>query len=95
MKKIIIAFILVLMAVLFIACDSSKAAAGNTAEHKGINESAVSSEIISAILGSYSQRSFKEGVVPPEALETILNCAQKAPSAGNAQPWHFTVITNN
>ena len=95
MKKITIAFILVLMTVLFITCDSSKTADKNISGQIDINGSAVSSDLINTILASYSQRSFKEGVVPPDAIETILNCAQKAPSAGNGQPWHFTVITNN
>ena len=31
--------------------------------------------------------------VEPEKLERILEAARLAPSACNAQPWHFTVIT--
>ena len=94
-KNIIVLIVTIIVTMFFITCDSSKTAAENTAGQIGINETAVSSELINAILGSYSQRSFKEGVVPPDAIEAILNCAQKAPSAGNGQPWHFTVITNN
>ena len=89
MKKLLIVLFLISAAVCFITCNSSKA------EKDGGAEEAVSSYLINTILGSYSERSFKEGVVPDDMIETILNCAQKAPSAGNAQPWHFTVITNN
>ena len=90
MKKQIAAFLLtIILAVCFIACDASKPAAENGAEHD------ISSDLINAIMGSYSERSFKEGEVPYDILETILYCGQKAPSAANAQPWHFTVITNN
>jgi len=96
MKKQLVVFLLTIaVTVFFTACNSSKNTAQNAAGQSGMNEAAVSSDLINTILGSYSQRSFKEGVVPPDALETILNCAQKAPSAGNGQPWHFTVITNN
>jgi len=58
-------------------------------------ELAVSSEAIDAIMSSYSGKSFKEGAVPDDALEAILQSGQKAPSATNAQPWHFTVIRNS
>jgi len=58
-------------------------------------ELAVSSDTIDAIMNSYSGKTFKEGVVPDDALEAILQSGQKAPSAMNAQPWHFTVIKNN
>ena len=89
MKKLLIVLLLITAAFCFITCNSSKA------ENDGSAEEAISSGLINAILGSYSERSFKEGVVPDEMIETILKCAQKAPSAANAQPWHFTVITNN
>ena len=56
---------------------------------------AVSSDAIDAIMASYSGKSFKEGVVPDDVLDTILQSGQKAPSATNAQPWHFTAIKNS
>ena len=58
-------------------------------------ELAVSSDLIDAIMSSYSGKSFKEGAVPDDVLEAILQSGQKAPSATNAQPWHFTVIKNS
>ena len=90
MKKLLaILFLSIAVTAFFFACNPA------TAEQSSISEEDVSSNLINAILGSYSARAFKEGVVPDDMIETILNCAQKAPSAGNAQPWHFTVITDN
>ena len=57
-------------------------------------ELAVSSDLIDMIMTTYSARSFKEGAVSDEIIEVILQCGQKAPSAANGQPWHFTVIKN-
>lgn len=39
-----------------------------------------------------SVRSFKEGTVPREALEAILDCARWAPSASNTQPVSWIVV---
>ena len=36
----------------------------------------------------------KERPVEPEKLERILEAARLAPSACNAQPWRFVVITD-
>lgn len=58
-------------------------------------ELTVSSNTIDMIMSSYSGKTFKEGSVPDDALEAILQSGQKAPSAMNAQPWHFTVIKNS
>ena len=55
----------------------------------------VSSDMIDAIMRTYSGKSFKEGSIPDDLLEAILYSGQKAPSATNAQPWHFTVIKNS
>ena len=44
----------------------------------------------------YSQRQFtryKTDTVPREAIDKIIDAATKAPSGGNAQPWHFIAIT--
>jgi len=43
---------------------------------------------------SFSAGVFAEGVVPESDIELILMSGQKAPSAKNDQPWHFTVVTN-
>ena len=45
----------------------------------------------------FSQRQitgFKPDPVPREAIEKIIEAANKAPSGGNTQPWHFVAITN-
>lgn len=58
-------------------------------------ELTASSDAIDAIMSSYSGKTFKEGIVPEDVLESILQSGQKAPSAMNAQPWHFTAIRNS
>lgn len=42
-----------------------------------------------------SVRKFKEGPVSGETLNEILDCGMQAPSAVNAQPWHFVVVRDN
>lgn len=54
-------------------------------------------EAIECIKGRRSVRRYKEGVegkVKEEDLQTILDCAIMAPSAGNLQPWKFYIIRN-
>lgn len=41
-----------------------------------------------------SVRRWTDELVPRTDLERILDCARLAPSDTNAQPWHFTVMTN-
>ena len=52
----------------------------------------VMNEVVRAILGRRSVRSFKDGQVRGEDLDMILQCACYAPSAMNSQNWHFTAI---
>ena len=68
---------------------------GQTAGNYEPVELAVSSDLIDAIMLTYSGKSFKAGEVHDDFLEAILQSGQKAPSAQNAQPWHFTVIKNS
>jgi len=44
------------------------------------------------ILERRSIRSFLPDPLPEEAVQKILQAAQRAPSAGNRQPWHFYVV---
>ncbi len=46
-----------------------------------------------AILGRRSIRRFKDQPVPEDYILDIVRLATHAPSAGNQQMWHFTVIT--
>jgi len=58
-------------------------------------ELAVTSNAIETIMNSYSGKEFKAGEISDEVIETILQAGQKAPSAVNQQPWHFTVVRNS
>jgi Nitroreductase len=51
-------------------------------------------ELIEAIATRRSIRRFQERPVIDEHLQTIIEAAMLAPSAGNQQPWHFVVITD-
>ena len=45
----------------------------------------------------YSQRQitrYKPDLVPPGALEHIIDAATKAPNGGNTQPWEFVVVND-
>ena len=45
-----------------------------------------------AITGHFSPRNFAPGAVSQADTDRILAAAVRAPSAGNRQPWHFSVI---
>ncbi len=49
--------------------------------------------VIDVILARRSIRKYTDQPVPREILETLMKAAMAAPSAMNAQPWEFMVIT--
>lgn len=51
-------------------------------------------DIMEAILTRRSIRDFTSQPIPGELIKTLLAAAMQAPSAGNAQPWHFIVVTD-
>ena len=50
-------------------------------------------DIIDAVKTRKSIRDFKSTPVPKKTLREILEISSRAPSASNAQPWEFVVIT--
>jgi nitroreductase len=50
-------------------------------------------DTLEAIMTLRSVRAYSNRPVPEEALRTILRAAMQAPSARNAQPWYFVVVT--
>ena len=51
-------------------------------------------DAIEAILSRRSIRKYLPKLVTNESIQQILQTAMNAPSAGNARPWHFIVITD-
>jgi len=51
-------------------------------------------ETIRVLLDSRAYRLLLDEPVRQEDLDTIIACGLRAPSAVNAQPWHFTVVKN-
>ena len=51
-------------------------------------------DVMEAIYQRRSIRRYKDQPVPEETVREILGAAMMAPSAGNAQPWQFVVITD-
>lgn len=51
-------------------------------------------ELLEAIHTRRSIRAFTDAPVAEADLYTVLRAAMAAPSAGNAQPWHFIVVTD-
>jgi nitroreductase len=51
-------------------------------------------DALEAIHTRRSIRAFDGKPVPPGQIETLLRAAMAAPSAGNAQPWRFVVVTD-
>jgi nitroreductase len=50
-------------------------------------------DLFEALYTRRSIRSFTDEAVTEADLEALLRAAMAAPSAGNAQPWHFVVVT--
>ncbi|MBI9079613.1 MAG: nitroreductase family protein [Pseudodesulfovibrio sp.] len=51
-------------------------------------------ELMEAIRTRRSIRKYENRIVPEEMVQEILDAAMMAPSAGNAQPWQFVVVTD-
>jgi len=51
-------------------------------------------DLYDAIRSRRSVRAFEDREVPRECLDRILEAARQAPSANNAMPWHFIVVTD-
>ena len=47
-----------------------------------------------AIIHHYAARNFLPGAIKQSDLNQIIQAGVNAPSARNAQPWHFTVVEN-
>ena len=48
--------------------------------------------LLDVIMTRRSIRDFKEGDIPREDLNRILQAGMMAPSPGNSQPWHFHIM---
>ncbi|MGA2403085.1 MAG: nitroreductase family protein [Syntrophobacteraceae bacterium] len=49
-------------------------------------------DAIQAVITRRSIRRYKQGDVPEDMVQQLLQAAMNAPSAGNEQPWQFIVI---
>ena len=49
--------------------------------------------LIDVILNRRSIRRYEKRPIPEETMKLILEAGRMAPSAGNRQPWHFIVVT--
>ena len=54
----------------------------------------MSNPVLQAISERRSIRAYKPEQITKEQLDTLLQAANEAPSARNAQAWHFTVVQN-
>jgi hypothetical protein len=46
------------------------------------------------IIRNFAPRTFGTGSISRAQLDLIIQAGIRAPSAGNRQPWHFTVVQN-
>jgi nitroreductase len=54
----------------------------------------MSNPVLSAIAERRSIRVYEDRNLSREEIDTLLRAAQEAPSAGNRQPWHFSIVQN-
>jgi nitroreductase len=50
--------------------------------------------LLDVIFSRRSIRRYEKRSVPEDVMNKILEAGRQAPSAGNAQPWHFIVVTD-
>lgn len=50
--------------------------------------------LVDVILSRRSIRSYKAEAIPDDVLNKILEAGRQAPSADNAQPWRFIIVTD-
>ena len=50
--------------------------------------------VVENIMTRASVRQFTDKAIPKDTLEQIVRCGMAAPSAANAQPWAFVVVTD-
>ncbi len=50
--------------------------------------------LIDKVLSRRSIRAYAKKSIPTPVLDNILEAGRQAPSAGNRQPWHFIVVTD-
>lgn len=51
-------------------------------------------DALNCLMTRRSVRKFTSEPVDPGLIQTALEAAMSAPSAGNAQPWHFVLVTD-
>jgi nitroreductase len=51
-------------------------------------------DAMEAILTRRSIRKYKAAPIPESLIHALLDAAMNGPSSGNAQPWHFVVVTD-
>jgi nitroreductase len=59
-----------------------------------VDTGGASASAIGIITGHYAPRTFAAGAVSKSDIDKLLAAAVRAPSAGNRQNWHFTVVQN-
>ena len=52
----------------------------------------MSNQGLEPIINHFGVRNYSTGQVTKAELDTIIHAGLRAPSAGNRQPWHFTVV---
>jgi nitroreductase len=50
---------------------------------------------VSVILNNFGAGNYVPGAIPKADLDKIVSAGVRAPSAGNSQPWRFTVVTDS
>lgn len=60
-----------------------------------IRSQSTGNNFIDVILSAWSPRMFTSEQVSDHHLDLIVQCGIKTPSAGNRQPWKFTVVKDN
>ena len=85
MKKFLIA-VCAALTLPFVACDTSSSSTADSGNDMG-------QTVIDCIMTRASVRNFTDRKISADTLEQLVKCGMAAPTAVNAQPWAFVVVT--
>lgn len=89
MKKSVLLNVVLALALVIVCVRAYKGKIGGTA-----SEADSSQVVYNTILTRASVRSYQDKPVEDKKIEMLLRAGMAAPSAVNAQPWHFIVVKN-
>lgn len=86
MKKTLL-FAMATVAMTFMSCNETTSTSGKASDND------VAAVVVENIMTRASVRQFTDRKISADTLEQLVKCGMAAPTAVNAQPWSFVIVT--